>query len=124
MRCRLIVGLAAVVLGTSSCVTPSIPIPPPEPELMTFAVDVASGAATFAYDPEPSFSDAVVYIFNRDQGRGIITTARADGSVGPTEPFPAVTGDNISVTFETDEAIVGSCVQLRPDGGLNPFCVR
>jgi hypothetical protein len=112
------------LIALIGCVTPSIPIPPPEPERMTFAVDVQSGAATFTYDAEPNFADAVVYVFNRDQGRGIITTARADGSVGPTEPFPAVAGDNISVTFETEEAIVGSCVQLRPDGGLNAFCVR
>lgn len=113
---------AALVLG--ACVTPSIPIPPPEAELMTFAVDVSAGAATFAYDPEPNFADAVVYVYNRDRGTGIITTARSDGSVGPTAPFPAAFGENISITFETDEAIVGNCVQIRDDGGLNPYCTR
>lgn len=113
---------AALVLG--ACVTPSIPIPPPEPERMTFAVDVTAGAATFTYEPESNYADAVVYVFNRDRGTGIITTARPDGSVGPTAPFPAAFGENISITFETDEAIVGSCVQLRPDGGVNAYCTR
>jgi hypothetical protein len=117
---RALIGL----LFIGGCVTPSIPIPPPEPEAMTFEVDLEAGAATFVYDPEPNFANAVVYIFNRDLGRGLITTARADGSVGPTAPFEATVGHNISVTFETDEAIVGSCVQLRPGGGVLPYCTR
>lgn len=116
--------VALVGLLLAGCVTPSIPIPPPEPEMMTFEVDVNAGAATFVYDPEPNYADAVVYIYNRDLGRGIITTARPDGSVGPTEPFAAAIGHNISVTFETEEVIVGTCVQLRPDGGLLPYCTR
>lgn len=115
---------ALLFVVAAGCVTPSIPIPPPEPEAMTFDVDVSAGLATFVYDPEPNFADAVVYIFNRDLGRGIIATARPDGSVGPTEPFEAAIGHNISVTFETSEVLVGTCVQLRPDGGLLPYCTR
>jgi len=124
---RLAFGLGLGLLGSlalAACVTPSIPIPPPEPELMTFAVDVGAGVVSFSYDPEPNFSDAVVYIYNRDRGQGIITTARADGSVGPTAPFGAAVGENIAVTFETDETTVGACVQIRADGTATPFCTR
>ena len=124
VRSSLLAPLALVLGLVAGCVTPSIPIPPPEPEMMTFEVDVNAGAATFVYAPEPNYADAVVYIYNRDLGRGIITTARPDGSVGPTEPFAAAAGHNISVTFETEEVIVGTCVQLRPDGGLLPYCTR
>lgn len=121
-RALLLAGLVA--LG-SGCVTPSIPIPPPEPERMEFAIDVTAGAATFSYGTEPHYADAVVYVFNKDKGTGIITTARADGSVGPTQPFPAGLGDNVSITFETDEVSASRCVVVR-DGTPSPFdyCTR
>jgi hypothetical protein len=116
---RSLLGLIAVVIG--GCVTPSIPIPPPEPDLMTFAVDVQAGAASFSYGPEPNYADAVVYVFNRDRGQGIITTARPDGSVGPTVPFPAAVGDSVAITFETDESIAGRCVKINSDGSAG-YC--
>ena len=65
---------------------------------MTFAIDGSAGAATFSYAAEPNYANAVVYIFNRNAGTGIIATARADGSVGPTAPFPAALGDNVAIT--------------------------
>ncbi len=110
--------LAAVAGG---CVTPSIPIPPPEPERMTFTIDVAAGAARFSYAPTPVYADAVVYVFNRDRGQGVITTARPDGSVGPTDPFPAGVGDEVAITFETEDSIVGRCVRINSDGSAG-YC--
>ena len=112
-RSVLCAGLVAVVASLSGCVTPSIPIPPPEPALMAFTVDVSSGAATFTYGTAPHYALAVVYVFNKDRGIGIITTARADGSVGPTQPFAAGLGDNVSITFETDEVSASRCVVVR-----------
>jgi hypothetical protein len=116
-------SLFALVVGAvvGGCVTPSIPIPPPEPERMTFTIDTQAGAASFAYAPEPNYADAVVYVFNRDRGQGVITTARPDGSVGPTAPFPATVGDQIAVTFETADSIAGTCVQINSDGSAG-FC--
>ena len=49
---------------------------------MSFEIDIDSAAATFEYDANASFAGAVVYVFNRDAGRGVIDVARADGSVG------------------------------------------
>ena len=122
-RRLLIAGLVAVALG--ACVTPSIPIPPPEPEHMVFAVDASGGVASFSYGTEPHYAYAVVYVFNKDKGTGIITTARADGSVGPTAPFPAAIGDNVSITFETEEVTASRCVVIR-EGVPSPFdyCTR
>jgi hypothetical protein len=111
--------LAILAIAWAGCITPSIPIPPPDADLMTFEVDVDLGEATFTYDPDPDFADAIVYVFNRTQGEGLIATARGDGSVGPTDPFPAALGDEVAVTFETDDQIVSTCVivrQGRPDG--------
>lgn len=123
MILRSQLALAAVLgLALAACVTPSIPIPPPEPERMSFTVDVAGGAARFTYDPEPNYADAIVYVYNRDRGMGIITTARPDGSVGPTDPFPATVGDEVAITFETAESIAGTCVQINSDGTAG-FCL-
>jgi hypothetical protein len=111
-----------VVLG--GCITPSIPIPPPEPTAMEFTVTPAEGIARFSYDAMPRFGFATVYVFNETVGRGVIDTARSDGSVGPTAPFPANLGDNIIVTFDVGDESVATCVVLRegtPNERCNPF---
>jgi hypothetical protein len=105
--------LAAVVAGLWACAAPSVPIPPPQPESMTFEVDLAGGTATFEYAPVADYAGAVVYVFNRDAGRGVITTADGDGRVPPTEPFPAVEGDEIVVSVELESQISSTCVHLR-----------
>ena len=116
----LSVGLV-LALWATGCVTPSVPIPPPEPERMSFAVDADDDVASFTYRATPTYADAVVYVFNRDEGRGIITTAAADGSVGPTQPFPAIAGDRILVTFEVVDQIAATCVTLRDGQSSSAF---
>src|SRR5690349_1932935 len=89
-------AFVAVVAG---CVTPSIPVPPPDPQAMSFALDATASTASFTYAPaDHRFAGAVVFVFDRNAGHGVIDTARADGSVGPTMPFPATAGDDIAVT--------------------------
>lgn len=113
---RLQGALAALALTglAGSCVTPTIPIPPPEPEKMAFQVDTDSGVASFTYDAFPSYAGAIVYVFNRDQGVGVITTAEPDGSVAPTDPFAGDAGDDVVVTFELDGELGSTCVELQP----------
>jgi hypothetical protein len=111
-RLLVALSLAATLLVGPACVTPTIPIPPPEPERMTFEVTPDDGTATFRYDPTPSYADAVVYVFNRDTGSGVITTAEPDGSVAPTEPFAGVAGDDIVVSFELEGQLGTICVEL------------
>lgn len=106
-------ALAACLLCT--CGGPSVPIPPPEPELVLFEADLETGTARFSYPPNADYSLAVVYVFNRDVGEGIITTAEIDGSVGPTEPFPAREGDEVVITFERDTSL-GSVCLIFADG--------
>ncbi len=88
---------------------------------MVFAVEAGNGTATFSYDPQPRFSNAVIYVFNRDRGEGIITTARADGGVGPTKPFAAVVGEDLLITFETDEQILSRCITLTEGRSSSAF---
>ncbi len=110
--------LLVLVWGLGACVTPSVPIPPPTPDKVIFALDTDTGSATFRFDADASYANAVVYVFNRDVGEGIITTAAADGSVAPTPPFPAIEGDEIVITFELASQISSTCVTIR-DGRSN-----
>ena len=117
---RRTVGLLCV-LGLAGCVTPSIPIPPPDPSQMTFTVTVEgqNSTATFSYPAKQDYADAVVYVFNRDQGIGIIETARHDGSVGPTSPLAARVNEQIVVSFQLEDQTVSRCIRLR-DGQQDP----
>lgn len=105
-------ALAAWLAG-ASCITPSIPIPPPDPEQMTFELETASSSARFSYAPSGVYEGAVVYIFNRNKGTGVIDTARADGAVGPTLPFPATAGDQVVVSFQRETQTVSTCIAIR-----------
>jgi hypothetical protein len=109
------VVLAIIVFGFAGCITPSIPIPPPDPSEMTFDIDTTApvNTAVFSYPPDDRISNAVVFIFNRDQGEGIITTATANGSIGPTKPFPAIVNDQVVVTFQNGDQSQSTCLRIR-----------
>ena len=116
---RLITILVLAALG--GCITPSIPIPPPDPAKMTFALTVEGplSTATFSYPPDINYVDTVVYVFNRDRGVGVIEAAKADGSVGPTAPLAAAVGEQINISFQREDQTVSTCVRLR-EGAQNP----
>ncbi len=80
---------------------------------MEFALDAAAGQVTFSYAPMVEYGGAVVYVFNRDRGEGVIATARDDGSVGPTAPFPAAVGEDIVVSFEIEDEVQSLCVRMQ-----------
>jgi hypothetical protein len=117
----LLAVLVLYAIAASGCITPSVPIPPPEPEKMAFAYDAAAGSARFTFDPDPSYAFAVVYVFNRDQGVGVIETAGADGSVGPTRPFAAAIGDQVVISFELDSQLSSTCVELQDGRSSSAF---
>ena len=107
------------VIALAGCVTPSIPIPPPDPAKMMFAVDTTNGLATFAYAPTDVYIGSVAFVYNRDKGVGVIENAHDDGSVGPTAPVAAAIGDQIVVTFQREDQSVSTCIRLR-DGVQDP----
>ena len=111
---HLVLRLAITGL-VGGCITPSIPIPPPEPELMQFDVNGAgtNSAATFTYPANINYESSILYLYNRDQGIGIIEATRPDGSVGPTRPLSAELGNRIVVSFQRDDLSVSTCIRLR-----------
>ena len=115
-RVLLSIGMIGGMIGlVGGCITPSIPIPPPEPELMEFAVvnDGRLSTATFTYPANINYEMSILYLYNRDQGLGIIEATRPDGSVGPTRPLNARLGDQIVVAFQRDDLSVSTCIRLR-----------
>lgn len=111
-RVLLCLGIAGLAGG---CITPSIPIPPPDPELMEFTVtgDGNASAASFAYPANINYENSILYLYNRDRGVGIIEATRPDGSVGPTRPVSAALGNQIIVTFQREDLSVSTCIRLR-----------
>lgn len=121
-RFLVIVGL---VLGVQSCITPSIPIPPPDPSQMTFQLqgDVGNMSASFSYPSNVNYEDSVVFVFNRTKGVGIIETAHPDGSVGPTAPVRAELADEMVISFQREDQTVSTCIKLREGSQSgNPPC--
>jgi hypothetical protein len=119
---RALVFATVIVALGSGCITPSIPIPPPDPERMTFDIggDPANpGLATFSYPADDRIKNALIYIYNRDQAEGIITTAAADGSVGPTKPFPAALDDQVVITFQEADQSLSTCIRIK-QGAQDP----
>ena len=110
-RLCLVTALASAIVA--GCTSHSVPIPPPSPESVVFSLDLDEGLASFEYDATPAFAGATVYVFNREAGEGVITTAGADGSVKQTSPFPAMVGDEVVVTFETEGQLASTCVTMR-----------
>ena len=110
-----IAGVLVAGFAVGGCITPSIPIPPPDPELMTFVVmgDGANTSATFAYPADHNYENSIVYVYNLDRGLGIIEAARPDGSVGPTRPVSAALREQIVVTFQREDQSMSTCIRLR-----------
>jgi hypothetical protein len=110
---RLCSLFVLAVLG--GCITPSIPIPPPDPGLMTFAIKLEGqdSTATFSYPASVNYVDSTVFVFNRDRGMGVIQQARSDGSVGPTAPLGAAVGEQIVVSFQRVDQTASTCIRLR-----------
>jgi hypothetical protein len=116
MRLRLL--LLVVFAG---CITPSIPIPPPDPTEMQFAITATGSAssAVFTYPPTDAYRNGTVYLYDRANGNGVFKLANADGSFGPTLPLPATAGDQVVVSIEGSEQTVSICVVLQ-QGAQDP----
>jgi hypothetical protein len=114
--------LAALVIGLAGCVTPSIPIPPPDPARMTFSVLLVDTVSTaqFSYPPDHNYHAGVAYVYDRTHGVGVIQNVNADDSIGPTQRFPAAVGDEVVISVQTIDQTESTCIRLRDGTGQDP----
>lgn len=110
----VLIGLAA---GLAGCVTPSIPIPPPSPSEMSFAVTVDDAgqinSASLTYPAKENYKGGIAYVYNRTLGIGVINDVNVDGSIGPTTPVAAELNNALVISIENDDQTVSTCVLLR-----------
>ena len=93
---RLIIAIAAFLLITG-CVTPMIPLPPPDSRLMSLTIkDKSTGVATFKYEKDSRFNGAYFYVFNESTGKGVIQQSNPDGSL-ESDPLTVKEGNYLSV---------------------------
>jgi hypothetical protein len=110
-----------LVLGIAGCVTPSIPIPPPDPAKMTFHLTTGAAGthAVFSYPPTNAYVGGVAYIYNESKGVGVIQSCGPDGSIGPTQEFLADAGNQIVVSVQVGQQTESQCIVLR-EGTQDP----
>ena len=111
MRRFVLIGF----LAFGGCITPSIPIPPPDPGKMDFHITMepsGTSVASFMYPPEKNYEGGTAYLFNHDSGMGIFQLVNADYSIGPMS-LRAAAGNQIVFTIEGASETVSRCVVLR-----------
>ncbi len=112
---KRLLATAIVLAGfVAGCFAPSVPVPPPAPESMSFALDLAAGTATYSANLGGDWGDSWVTVFDDTTGKGAIDRSDPAGNVGPTAPWRANDGDRVRVVFQRDDGEVsGLCLILR-----------
>lgn len=118
---RRLVYLAVVIGALGGCLTPSIPIPPPDPAEMSFTLTTVDGAssASFSYPPDDNYKDSTYYIFDHDTGGGVFHVANPDGSIHDLVIEDAVAGHQLVISIEGGAQTVSRCIVLR-EGAQDP----
>ncbi len=108
-------GLIAL-FGLVGCITPSIPIPPPDPSMMDFQISTIGtdgSTAVLTYPADLNYAGGYVYVLDHETNMGVFQGVNADDSIGPTAPLAAKAGDQIIVTVDATAQTVSTCVVLR-----------
>jgi hypothetical protein len=114
LRTRILIAAGALGI-IAACNTPSVPIPPPDLQALSFQNSGAAPAGMVVLQGMPSqrHANAEFFALNRSRGDGVIATAGADGSF-TTSPFAANDGDTMQLYYNTSsgEHSEEVCVQL------------
>lgn len=98
-RFTLLGLLLLLWLGQAACVTPSVPLPPPELSALSFAGAAAKGTIELRGRPSPRHAKVRFGAFNRSRGVGVLVATQDDGGF-TSEPFGGFAGDSVELWFE------------------------
>lgn len=121
MRTFLLSTLAIGFL--TACVTPVIPMPPPNPLLMELKqVDPQKGEVVLSGSPGAAQGGTLVHIFHPHSGKGQILETGQDGSFA-SDPIRAAEGDQLEVwsarfVAESEPSSVLCIVVRYVEGGV------
>src|SRR4051812_18590506 len=96
---RKILIAAAALVAVTACNTPSVPIPPPVLNAISFTAP-ATGQVVVSGKPESRHANVRFFVITRSSGDGVIPTASPDGSF-TTTPFAGVQNDTIQMFYDT-----------------------
>jgi hypothetical protein len=108
-------------LALAGCITPTIPIPPPDPTEMMGHFTVVDGISTvsISYPSDHNYCGGVAYLYDRTLQSGTIKAVNGDCSVGPLV-MPANANDPADFTVQLGQQTVSTCVRLQ-EGPQSPF---
>jgi hypothetical protein len=111
---RLVTTLVVLAAFAAGCFVPSVPVPPPSPSDMTFALDAEQGQATYAANLGGDWASSWVTVYDDTTGMGVLDRSDSQGHVGPTAPWRANAGDHVRIVFQRDDGEEsGVCLILR-----------
>jgi hypothetical protein len=82
------------------CVTPSVPVPPPEPGVVSFSLDASAGTCVVQAALGADWAGGWVVVLADRSGDGDARRVGADGQF-TSKPFLAVDGDRVDLEFQT-----------------------
>ena len=117
-RLRIALGALALALGLcTACYTPSVPLPPPLVEQMTFTAGATAGTVVLSSTAQPQIGAQRFSVFNVSQGLGVIFVSNPDGSF--TSPaFSGNDGDYIDISYDKDNESADRCTTLHIGAAL------
>ena len=119
-RLRVWVGCAVLAVGlVGACYTPSVPLPPPLVEAMTFSAGPSPGTVVLRGPAQTGIGVVRFSVFDESQRLGVIVESAADGSF-TTPPFTGNDGDYVRIFYEDAAGTLSPerCTTLHLDAGL------
>jgi hypothetical protein len=116
---RMRLGCLTALVSLWGCVTPSVPLPPPDLPALTFSSDTTPGLVVITGKPSQRHANARFYVFDFTTGDGVITKAAGDGSFS-SMPFGGGNGDGVQIYYDTTDGDRSQdvCTTLQLNVGL------
>ncbi len=106
--------IAVLALASAGCITPTIPIPPPDPTEMMGHFSLVNGVSTVSltYPSDHNYCGGIAYLYDRTLQSGSIRAVNGDCSVGPIVT-QASANDPTDFTVQVGQQTVSTCVRLQ-----------